>query len=149
MLGTAFHLDRNLYWITSSYFRIAHINFPSLYFLNASCVGTRFPFNKMTVISFTDCVKCVALWSVDVCAMLPGCHEPLWRLVWNNGKLLTQARLFNVTRRLDHCDVIASLALRAEQSWHPNGNPLGTKARWHIWIESMDTKPNPAGQLMP
>ena len=58
------------------------------------------------------------LWSAHVCALLPGFHWPLWRLAWNNGKLLTQASLLNGARKLDHCDVIASLAPGAEQSWH-------------------------------
>ena len=86
------------------------------------------------------------LWSVHVGAVLPGFH---WRLVWNNGKLLTQASLLNDVRRLDHCDIIASLAPRAEQSWHSKPNFIswdqhkpcvtcGLKA----WIS------NTAGQLM-
>ena len=71
----------------------------------------------------------LSLWSVHVCSVLPCFHWPLWRRAWNNGKLLVEASLLNAARRLDHCD-IASLALRAEQSWHPkpnviHGNSLG------------------------
>ena len=55
------------------------------------------------------------LWSVHMCAVLPDYwHWPFWRLAWNNWQLLTQASLLNSARRLDHCDVIVSLAPR----WH-------------------------------
>ena len=102
---------------------------------------------KITLLSHV-----VALVLVQVCAVLPGFHWPLWRLAWNNEKLLTQASLLNGARRLDHRDVIASLSPRAEQSWHskPNvirSNPFGpTQAvityRLKAWIS------NPAGLLI-
>ena len=109
------------------------------------------PVNKLTVLLFTECLCKTWLvvgdrWSVHVCALLPGFHWSLWCLTWNNGKLLTQASLVNGVRRLDHCDVIASLAPRAKQSWHskPNvihGNSLGpnTSCVLHC-IECMDIK---------
>ena len=92
----------------------------------------------------------LALWSIHVCALLPGFHWPLWRLAWNNGELLTQASLLNGARRLDHCDVIALLSRRALQSWHskPNvihGNSFGTKHKLcviFVWIS------DPAGMFM-
>ena len=84
------------------------------------------------------------LWSVHVCAVLSGLHWPLWRLAWDNQKLLTQASLLTGARRLYHCDVIVSLAPRAEHSWHskPNvihGNSLGPNTRR---VLHMDWKPN-------
>ena len=65
-------------------------------------------------------------------AVLPGVHWPLWRLAWNNGKLLTKASLLNCARRLDHCDAIASLAPHAEQSLHSKPNVIhGNSSGWN------------------
>ena len=43
-------------------------------------------------------------------------------LAWNNGKLLTRASLLNGVRGLDQCDVIGSLAPRAEQTQQSKPN---------------------------
>ena len=96
--------------------------------------------------------RLLPLWSAHVCAVLPGFHWPLRRFAWNNGKLLTQGSLLNGARRLHHCDVIASLAPRAQQSWHskPNvihGNSLGLNTSCVLHMDwKHDIKP--AGQLM-
>ena len=88
------------------------------------------PFNKMTAISFyrmsfKNCHRTLlSLWSVQVCAVLPGCRWPLLHLVLNNKKLLTHALLLNDACRLDQCDVIASLVSRAQRSWHPIPNVI-------------------------
>ena len=119
------------------------------------------PVNKMTVVLFAECLwqkksnfhrRLLPLWSAHVCAVLPGFHWPLRRFAWNNGKLLTQGSLLNGARRLHHCDVIASLAPRAQQSWHskPNvihGNSLGLNTSCVLHMDwKHDIKP--AGQLM-
>ena len=115
------------------------------------------PFNKMTVMLFTQCLcktsnfhrTLLTMWLIHVCAVLPGYDWLLW-LTWNNGKFLTLGPLLNGARRLDHCDIIALLAPLEEQSWYskPNiiyGNSLGpTTSVCNIWIEIS----NPAGQFM-
>ena len=63
------------------------------------------------------------LWSEHVCAVV-GFHWPLWRVAWNNGKLLTQASLLKGAGRLDNCDAIASLAPHEEQCWHSKPNVI-------------------------
>ena len=93
--------------------------FLSLYFLNAACVVTLTPSNSMLL----------PLWSVHVCAVLSGCHRPLLRLAGNNAKSLKQASLLNCACRLDHYDVIASLAYVQIKVGTPKnviyGNSLG------------------------
>ena len=73
-------------WITSFCFGIAHIKFLSLYFLDVSCVGTRIPWQSCYLQKV--CVKksnfhrtLLPLWSVHVCAVLPGFHWPLWPML--------------------------------------------------------------------
>ena len=61
---------------------------------------------------------------IQVCAALPDCHWLSLRLAWNSGMLLTQALLLNGTRRLDHCDVKASLVAREQRSWHHKPNVI-------------------------
>ena len=131
--------------MTSSCFGITHIKWLSLYFLNTSCVGTRTPFKKWQSCYLQNvCVRkiklrshVVAVVSVHMCVVLPGCHWPLWRLASNNGKLLTQASLLNGASRLDHCDVIASLTPCAEQSWHSKPNvTYGRNLRKPNWTKN-------------
>ena len=65
------------------------------------------------------------LWSRHMCVVLPDIHLPLWRLAWNNGKLLTQAWMLNDTCILVHCDVIY-------------GNPLGPNTSRVAHMDSKD-----------
>ena len=111
---------------------------------------------------FTECLckkksksqrSFLPLWSVHVCAVLLCIHWPLRCLAWNNGKLLTQASLLNDASRLDHCDVISSLAPRAEQRLalqtkrHPR-QLIGTKHKPCVTYGLKAWILNPAGQLM-
>ena len=67
---------------------------------------------------------------VIMCVMLPDCHWPLLRLAWNSRKLLTQTLFSNGARRLDHYDVITSLAPRAQRSWRSKPNVIYSATRW-------------------
>ena len=97
----------------------------------------------------TFIARCCRCDRYTCCAVLPGCHWLLWCLARNNGKLLTQAPVLNSTRRLDHCDVKASLgfACRAKLTDTPNQTSF-MATHWdqtqacYIWIESMDIKPS-------
>ena len=117
------------------------------------------PFSKMAVMFFRECLcqklnfhrTSLLLWSVHVCALLPGCHWPLWRLVWNNWKLLTQVSLFNGARRLYHCDVTASLGPRSEKCWYPKRNLrqlIVTKHRPCVIYNLKAWISHPAGKFM-
>ena len=105
LLGIGFHFNCSIEGVTSSCFRIgiAQMKSQSLYFLNASCVGIRIPFQKHD--SHIIYKMSVKNWNfhltlLPLCLVLPGCHWLLLRLAWNNRKLSTQALLLNGASRL-------------------------------------------------
>ena len=120
------------------------------------CGGLVSPVDKMTIVLFTECLcqkikfhrTLLPLWSVHVCAVLPGFLWLLGRLAWNNWKLFIQPSLLNGGRKLDYGDIIASLVPRADKNDTPNKTSF-TASHWgktpavcYIWIESMDIKPS-------
>ena len=105
LLGIGFHFNCNIEGVTSSCFIIAEMKSQMLYFLNASCVGIRMPFQKHD--SHIVYKMSVKNWNfhltlLPLCLVLPGCHCLLLRLAWNNRKLSTQAWLLNGASRLDY-----------------------------------------------
>ena len=128
--GLVFHLitafDENLSLIWNGSYQISKSLF-------SKCImrGDSYPLPMKWQSWYLEnaCVKNIhctllPLRSEHVCAVV-GFHWPLWRLAWNNGKLLTQACLLKGAGRLDNYDaIIASLGPREEQCWHSKPNVI-------------------------
>ena len=94
------HLNQSLKWLTlSCLWKPIQFLPKSLFFKCTMCRGKR-----VTLQLSNNHIICrmfvkdlhhtfLLLWSVHVCAVLPGCHWSLLCIAWNNRKLLTQASL--------------------------------------------------------